>query len=75
MKNRLAARERAAVPLASVINYSNVSGLYIANGIAQPVCNAATTTCTFDLIVQADVAASHLVVDVVGYYARPSCPP
>lgn len=59
-------------PLASVINYSNVAGLNIANGLAQPVCNAATTTCTFDLIVQADVAASHLVVDVVGYYAAPT---
>jgi len=56
-------------PLASVINYSNLPGLNIANGLAQPVCNPATTTCTFDLIVQADVAASHLVVDVVGYFS------
>ena len=55
-------------PLASVINYSNVAGLNIANGLAQPVCNPATTTCTFDLVVQADVAPAHLVVDVVGYY-------
>jgi len=58
------------VPNASVINYSNLSGLNIANGLAQPVCNPATATCAFDLIVQADVAASHLVVDVVGYYQR-----
>ena len=57
-------------PLASIINYANVSGLNIANGIAQPVCNAATTTCTFDLIVQADVSAAYLVVDVVGYYRK-----
>ena len=55
-------------PLASVINYSNLSGLNIANGLAQPVCNAATTVCTFDLIVKADVAQSHLIIDVVGYY-------
>jgi hypothetical protein len=55
-------------PLASVINYSNVAGLNIANAVVQPVCNAATTTCTFDLIVQADVSASHLVADVVGYF-------
>jgi hypothetical protein len=58
------------LPNASVINYSNLSGLNIANGLAQPVCNPATTTCTFDLIVRADVAASHLVVDVVGYYQK-----
>jgi hypothetical protein len=58
-------------PLASVINYSSLPGLNIANGLAQPVCNAATTTCSFDLIVKADVAQSHLIVDVVGYYAAP----
>ena len=58
------------VPNASIINYANVPGLNIANGLAQPVCNAATTTCSFDLIVQADVSASHLVVDVVGYYRK-----
>jgi hypothetical protein len=57
-------------PLASVINYANVGSLNIANGIAQPVCNAATTTCNFDLIVQADVAQSHLIIDVVGYYNK-----
>jgi len=57
------------VPNASVINYANVPGLNIANGVIQPVCNAAVTTCTFDLIVQADVSAAHLVVDVVGYFA------
>jgi hypothetical protein len=56
------------LPLASVINYANVPGLNIANGLAQPVCNAATTVCNFDLIVQADVAQSHLIIDVVGYY-------
>jgi hypothetical protein len=58
------------VPNASVINYSNVSGLNIANGLAQPVCNPATAPCAFDLMVRADVAAAHLVVDVVGYYRR-----
>jgi hypothetical protein len=36
----------------------------------QLVCNAATTTCNFDLIVKADVAASHIVVAVVGYYRK-----
>ena len=57
-------------PLASVINYANVAGLNIANGLAQPVCNAATTACTFDLIVQADAGQSHLIIDVVGYYNK-----
>jgi hypothetical protein len=57
-------------PLASVINYANVPGLNIANGLAQPVCNAAVTTCTSDLIVQADAGQSHLIIDVVGYYAK-----
>ena len=58
------------LPSASVINYSNLSGLNIANGIAQPVCNPATTTCTKDLTVQADVANTHLIVDVVGFFNK-----
>jgi len=57
-----------SLPTASVLNYSNVAGLNIANGIAQPVCNPATTTCTKDLTVQADVSNTHLVIDVVGYF-------
>jgi hypothetical protein len=59
------------VPNASVINYSPVPGapfLNVANGIAQPVCNPATTTCTSDLTVQTDAGNTHLVVDVVGYF-------
>jgi hypothetical protein len=63
------------IPNSSVINYANVGGLNIANGLAQPVCNAATTVCSFDLIVQADVAQSHLIIDVVGYYSAPSSLP
>jgi hypothetical protein len=62
------------VPNASVINYTNVPGLNIANGLAQPICNSATTTCTFDLIIRADVSASHAIVDVVGYYAPAPSP-
>jgi len=60
----------SAAPLASVINYANVGGLNIANGLAQPVCDPSATTCALDLTVQADVSASHLIVDVVGYYRR-----
>jgi hypothetical protein len=62
------------VPNASVINYTNVAGLNIANGLAQPICNSATTTCTFDLIIRADVSASHAIVDVVGYYTPAPSP-
>jgi hypothetical protein len=58
------------VPNASIINYASLPGLNIANGLAQPVCNFEITACTFDLTVQADVSASHLVVDVVGFYRR-----
>jgi hypothetical protein len=56
------------LPTASVLNYANVGGLNIANGIAQPVCNPATATCTNDFTILADVSNTHLVIDVVGYY-------
>jgi hypothetical protein len=59
-----------AFPNASVLNYSNVAGLNIANGIAQPVCNPAARTCTNDLTIQTDVSTTHLVVDVVGYFNK-----
>lgn len=58
------------LPNASVLNYSNVSGLNIANGIAQPVCNPAAATCTKDLTVLADVSGADLVIDVVGYFNK-----
>ena len=59
-----------APPAASILNYATVSALNIANGIAVPICNPAQTTCTWDLRVQADVNATHLVADVVGYFER-----
>lgn len=61
-------------PLASVINYANVSGLNIANSIALQTCDATcnTASCepcpTGDLSFHADVSGTHLVVDVVGYF-------
>jgi hypothetical protein len=58
------------VPNASVINYASVAGLNVANGLAQPVCDPVATICAFDLFVQADVAQTHVVVDVVGYYDK-----
>jgi hypothetical protein len=64
----------ATAPNASIVNYASLPGLNIANGVVQPVCDAAATTCTFDLIVQADVAASHLIIDVLGYFRKFSDP-
>src|SRR6266850_975287 len=54
-------------PGASTINYAAVAGLNIANGVAVPLCDPATSGCTFDVSVQADVSGTQLVVDVLGY--------
>jgi hypothetical protein len=58
-------------PTASVLNYATVTGLNIANGVVVPICDPAVATCTDDLVIQADVSATHLVVDVLGYFAAP----
>lgn len=63
-------RYGASAPNASVVNYADVAGLNVANGVVQPICNVATTTCTYDLVVQADVSATDVVVDVLGYFRR-----
>ena len=55
------------VPLASIVNYAAVAGLNLANGAVVALCNSATTTCTFDVSVQADASATDLVVDVIGF--------
>jgi hypothetical protein len=58
-----------AAPFAAVLNYGVVFGLpAVANGIAVPICDAEDTTCTHDLVVQADVSATHVVIDVLGYF-------
>jgi hypothetical protein len=62
------------LPGSSVINYASVAGLNIANGIAQPVCNLATTTCTQDLSVLTEASNTHLIVDVVGYFNKITLP-
>jgi hypothetical protein len=54
------------VPASSVLNYAVISGLNIANGIALPVC---VGSCSFDLKIQADVSATDVLVDIVGYFA------
>jgi hypothetical protein len=57
----------AAVPGSSVINYAAV-GLNIANGLVLPLCRPDVVTCTHDLSARADVNATHLVADVLGYF-------
>jgi len=56
------------VPNASIINYAAV-GMNIANAVVVPICDFSGASCTpADLTVQADVSATHLVADVVGYF-------
>ncbi len=60
-----------AVPVASTLNYGAVTGLAaIANGLAIPICDPAATTCTHDFTAMSSVSATHLVVDVVGYFSK-----
>jgi hypothetical protein len=55
-------------PNASVINYANVTGLNIANGVIVPI--AGVSTLAKDLNIQADVSGTHVVADVTGYFTR-----
>ena len=55
-------------PEASVINYANVPGLNIANGVVLPI--RGTKPNLPDLNVVAGVSATHLIVDVTGYFTR-----
>jgi hypothetical protein len=55
-------------PVASILNYASAT---IANGIAVPLCDTASTTCPFDLrVFNEGVFGTHLLVDVVGYFSR-----
>jgi hypothetical protein len=67
-----------APPNSSILNYGNVSGLNIANGLVVSICNPGTATggiCTDDLFVRPDAAGTHLVIDVLGYFVAPVVPP
>jgi hypothetical protein len=55
-------------PLASILNYAAVPGLNLANGVTAPLCDPLATTCTYDILVQADTSGAHLVADVLGYF-------
>jgi hypothetical protein len=57
-------------PNASILNYAQVPGLNLANGIAIPICDTGVDPCPQDLRVQADGNGAHVVVDVVGYFHR-----
>ena len=57
-----------SLPTASILNYAQVSGLNIANGVVVPLCDPAVSTCTNDLTIQADSGATQIVVDVLGYF-------
>ena len=59
-------------PSASVLNYSNVPGLNIANGIVQPICGP---NCTHEFSLVPGVSATHVVIDVMGYFAAPGSGP
>ncbi|HVG10957.1 MAG TPA: hypothetical protein VNM67_24855 [Thermoanaerobaculia bacterium] len=55
-------------PNTSVINYSNVPGLNIANGVVVPI--AGTNLVPADIHIRAGSAATHVVADVTGYFTR-----
>ncbi|HEY3172309.1 MAG TPA: hypothetical protein VGK86_07000 [Thermoanaerobaculia bacterium] len=57
-----------SMPNASILNYANVAGLNIANGVVQPVCGPG---CTHDLSLVPGVSATHVVIDVLGYFGPP----
>ena len=54
-----------AAPNASVLNYAQVPGLNIANGVVVKLRQDSEGQ---DLSVRADVSATHVVIDVVGYF-------
>jgi hypothetical protein len=59
-------------PTASIINFT--TGVTVANGLAVSLCDPSTTTCSFDIKIQADGSGAHLVADVVGYFSAPASP-
>lgn len=63
-----------SAPTASVVNYSNLTLLNIANGVILPTCDevAASPCAAGDISFQAEVAGTFLVVDVMGYFHTPA---
>lgn len=57
-------------PSATILNYGVVTGMVaIANGIAMQICNTILDPCLADFVVQNRFAVTHMMVDVVGYFA------
>lgn len=64
------ADESSVPPMASVLNFGNVSGLNaLANGIVLPICDHAGP-CASDLWIQAYGSSTHVVGDVLGYFQK-----
>lgn len=62
-----------AAPNAVVINFNPVLAA-LDNAISVPICDFTTSSCGSDLRLQADASSTHVVADVVGYFARASAP-
>jgi hypothetical protein len=55
-------------PNASIINFTNVSGLNIANGVIVPIAGVASVD--KDLSIDGSTSATFVVADVTGYFTR-----
>jgi hypothetical protein len=55
----------------SILNYQLLSPpLNIANGVLFPICDVLLTACPVGMTLQANISATHVVVDVLGYAMR-----
>lgn len=63
-----------SIPTASVVNYSDLPGLNIANGVIVPMCDEASATpcASGDISFKAEVSGTFLVVDITGYFHTPA---
>lgn len=61
-------------PNSSIINYN--AAMNLANGVVVPICNIATATggncATYDIFIEPFNSATHVVIDVLGYFAAPA---
>jgi hypothetical protein len=70
-----------AMPNAAVLTYwkDGVLNANMSNGLPVPICDIAAPPsggCTFDFVLQADAATTHVVIDVTGYFILgPAGPP
>jgi hypothetical protein len=58
----------APLPLASILNYSPLPGLNIANGLVVTMCDPSAGACLSDITILADVSGTDVVADVQGYF-------